>query len=87
MCNEKEDRSELEVAEFHPAYNIAKRIIQENIQDAHILLESMSSCAIEGNRLAEVCAGTLERILRGDPVGERYVMGLALMLLDMGDKL
>jgi hypothetical protein len=40
-------------------------------------LEAFSSCAIEGNRLGAVCVETLRRILSGEPVSDRYVLGLA----------
>lgn len=77
--------SELSVGENHPACEIAKRIVAERIAQmgGFILLESLSSCAIEGNRLAEVCAETLGRLMNGKPVGERYLMGLAIMLVEM----
>jgi hypothetical protein len=46
-------------------------------------LEALSSCAIGGNRLAEICSATLNRILRGEGVGERYILGLAWALRDL----
>jgi hypothetical protein len=46
-------------------------------------LESYSSCAIEGNRLAEICAETLDRLIHGQPVSDRYILGLAWNLRDM----
>lgn len=77
--------SELAPGENHPACEIAKRIVAERIAQmgGFILLESLSSCAIEGNRLSEICADTLDRVMTGKPVGERYLMGLALMLIEM----
>jgi hypothetical protein len=44
-------------------------------------MEAFSSCAIEGNRLGEVCSETLNRIMTGKPVSDRYVMGLAFALM------
>lgn len=41
------------------------------------LMESFSSCAIEGNRFAEVCGETLRRVMQREPVSDRYVLGLA----------
>ena len=38
--------------------------------------ESFNSNAIEGNRLAEVCAETLRRTMDGEPVSDRYLLGL-----------
>lgn len=48
--------------------------------------EAFASCGLSGNRMAEVCSGTLTRILRGDSVGERYVFGLAWAIRDMEEK-
>ena len=42
-----------------------------------IQLEAFSSCAIEGNRLAEICSETLDRLLKSEPVSDRYLLGLA----------
>lgn len=41
------------------------------------LAESFSSCAIDGNRFAEVCAETLRRVMNREPVSDRYILGLA----------
>ena len=43
-------------------------------------LGALSSCAIESNRLAEVCAETLRRVLHYEPVSDRYLLGLAWYL-------
>ena len=40
-------------------------------------LEAFSSCAIETNRLAEVCTRTLKRLMKNGPVFDRYLVGLA----------
>ena len=60
-----------------------ERLRAMSIENRMMLLESMSSAAIEGNRLAEVCAGTLDRIISGKPVGDRYVCGLGVLLMSM----
>ena len=41
------------------------------------LMESFASCAIDGNRFAEVCGETLRRVMTGEPVSDRYILGLA----------
>ena len=41
-----------------------------------IIQEALSSCAIEGNRTAEICGETLRRLLKGEPVSDRYLLGL-----------
>ena len=43
-------------------------------------LESLSSCAIENNRLAEILAETLHRVMTGEKVSDRYLLGLAWFL-------
>ena len=48
--------------------------------------DAFSSCAIEGNRLGEVCAETLRRIMRGEPVSDRYLLGLCWAIRDMEEK-
>ena len=42
--------------------------------------ESLASTAIEGNRLAEICLGTIERLEKGQPVSDRYLLGLCWFL-------
>ena len=56
------------------------------IHDVFILKEAMASCALSGNRTAEICLGTLNRLLNNEPVSDRYLMGLALFLLDYDQK-
>lgn len=41
-----------------------------------ILQEALSSCAISGSRTAEICGETLRRLLKGEPVSDRYLLGL-----------
>ena len=76
---DEETRGTLKVGEPHPMAQDAMRWIGENytIADLMMTMESLSSCAIENNRLAEICAETLDRILIGKPVSDRYLFGLA----------
>jgi hypothetical protein len=46
-------------------------------EELYVLLEALSSCAIEGNRVGEICGETLRRFLHGEGVSDRYVLGLA----------
>lgn len=43
--------------------------------------EAFCSCAIENNRLGEICAGTMDRLLKKEPVSDRYLLGLAFTIL------
>lgn len=72
---------ELVVGEFHPAASFAFRYIKSlPVEELMIWNEAFASNAIEGNRMAEICSETLNRILTGQPVSDRYVLGLAWML-------
>jgi len=72
------DKSTLELLEPHPCAKIAMEYIHTHTrEELSVLMESLASCAIEGNRLAEVCGGTLRRLFRGETVSDRYLLGLA----------
>ncbi len=74
----------LRLGEPHPSSRAALRYVCELGFARHvILLESFSSCAIDGNRMAEVCAETLRRVIHAEPVSDRYVLGLAWEIRDM----
>lgn len=75
---------ELNPNEPHPAAHDALAWIRTiPLSDLMRHLESFSSCALEDNRLAEVCAETLQRLLENKPVSDRYLLGLAWTLRDM----
>jgi hypothetical protein len=44
--------------------------------------EAIASTAISGNRLAEICNSTLDRLDKGEPVSDRYLLGLCWFLRD-----
>jgi len=81
------DRSTLLPTEPHPlaleAYNYISGI---GLTTLYTHLEALSSCAIEGNRMAEICAETLRRILYNEPVSDRYIMGLYVYFKMKGDQ-
>lgn len=71
-------RGELGAAEPHPAASLAVLWVKSLPLDVLAKWQAaLSSCAIEGNRLGEVCAETLRRLMNGEEVGDRYVLGLA----------
>lgn len=79
-----EDKTTLVGTEPHPAALFASDYIaQLGLAERMQWLEVFSSLAIEGNRLAEVCAGTLRRIMDREPVSDRYVLGLAWTIRNM----
>ncbi len=72
------ERGTLALAEPHPAYTTALEYLRSiPYAEMAVILESLASCAIEGNRLGEVCAETWRRLQAGEPVSDRYLMGLA----------
>lgn len=76
-----EERETLKAGEPHPsAYKAREFISRIPLKDLMMYQESFSSCALEDNRLAEVCSGTLHRLMNGLPVSDRYVLGLAWYL-------
>ena len=71
-------RGELAPAEPHPAaYEAKSWIAKQPPEELYKWREAFSSCAIEGNRLGEICAETLTRLLSSQPVSDRYLLGLA----------
>ena len=69
---------ELSINEYHPAADSAKAYISKlGAENIFMWKESFASSAIEGNRLAEICSETLERLTTGQPVSDRYLLGLA----------
>ena len=72
------DRGTLKETEPHPSAMSALEYLQSlSFTELSTWQESFSSCAIEGNRLAEVCSETLHRLMNKQPVSDRYVLGLA----------
>lgn len=83
----EEDRGTLKEDEPHPAAYLAKRYVHSfSIHELFGFLEAFSSCAIEGNRLGEICGETLRRILNSEPVSDRYMLGLAWAIKDIKER-
>lgn len=78
---------ELKRGEYHPAATSAMAYIRSlgYVKLAQVL-ESLASCAIEDNRLAEICGETLRRVIEGEPVSDRYLLGLAWVIKEMEDE-
>ncbi len=82
----EETRGTLAPTEPHPSAQFAINYIHKMLdQKLHRYSEAFASCAIESNRLGEVCAETLHRIMAGEPVSDRYLLGLAWAIRDMED--
>lgn len=78
----------LEPGEVHPAAHGAMRFVKEfmrcNPKRFLMLLESFASTALSGNRLGDICCETARRIMSGEPVSDRYLLGLAWTLREIG---
>lgn len=73
--------------EYHPAADSAKRYIASlGFEKIMQLQEAFASTTIEGNRLAEICSETLNRLTTGQPVSDRYLLGLAWTIKSMEDR-
>lgn len=77
-------RGTLSPGEPHPAAPFALSYIK-SLPAASLAAwqESLSSNAIGGNRTAEICSETLHRIMAGQPVSDRYLLGLAWTLREL----
>lgn len=80
----------LKEGEIHPAAHGAMQFVKAYmLSDLHRLMhirEGFASCALSGNRLADICGETLSRILDGKPVSDRYLLGLAWTLNTMDEE-
>jgi S-adenosylmethionine:diacylglycerol 3-amino-3-carboxypropyl transferase len=78
------NRGTLAIGEPHPAAFYARQYLASlSFEELSIYQESFASCAIEGNRMAEICSETLNRLLTGLPVSDRYILGLAWAIRDI----
>ena len=78
------NRGTLGDKEIHPAAESAMRYIKGLGYDKLVVYqEAFASCAIEGNRLGEICSETLSRIFSGSGVSDRYALGLAWAIKSM----
>ena len=69
---------ELTPGEPHPAALAAMAWLQNiPLPELFQWKETFASLAIDNNRLSEICLGTLDRLLSGKPVSDRYLLGLA----------
>lgn len=82
--SEREVFGTLKVGEPHPAFTSAlDYLIDLGLDGWCQWREVFASCALSDNRLAEICLGTLDRLLAGEPVSDRYLLGLAWTLREM----
>jgi len=77
----------LNPGEYHPAADPAMAYIREQLEDPEIFIfaKSMFDLSILGNRTCQICVETLRRIQSGEPVSDRYLLGLAWILKEYNE--
>lgn len=80
----QQPRGTLARGQIHPASQSAFAYVKSiPVAELAMWMEAFSSTAIEGNLLAEICGETLDRIMKGQAVSDRYVLGLAWAIKTM----
>ena len=83
------DEGTLTESEYHPAADPAMRWFTTYVQQHPVEYmqwkEALASSALSDNRLAEVCIGTMDRLAKGEPVSDRYLLGLCWTLRDLSE--
>ena len=85
MTTNTEERGTLRPGRPHPAARSALAWFRN--RPVSVLLqwqEAFASTALEGNFAAEVCGETLRRLLEGEPVSDRYLLGLVWVMREAG---
>ena len=73
------EEATLEVGEPHPmAFLIKQYIVNLPITD---LFQWKNAMGESDSRAAKICLSTLDRLLAGQPVSDRYIMGLGIYLM------
>lgn len=87
MTDQVQDNTTLGDKEPHPSARIAYVWFHESIVKDPMkyiqLKEAISSTALSGNRLAQICFGTMQRLEDGQPVSDRYLLGLCWFMRDL----
>lgn len=69
---------DLNPGEHHPsALDALAWVKAQGWADLCMWQEALSSCAISGNRNAELCSETLRRFMAGEGVGPQHILALA----------
>ena len=80
----------LREGEPHPAAYDAKTWLSDYLsadpRRTMLLAESFASVALSGNPTSELCSETLRRLLAGEPVSDRYLLGLAWTIRAMEEE-
>ena len=71
--------------EYHPSADSAMKWYQEWKTDYKrycMMKEAIASTALSGNRLSEILLATMDRLEKGEPVSDRYLLGLCWFLIN-----
>ena len=79
------DDPTLNKGEPHPSAVIAKDYLQTRLTPDIVEKILSISDNNDSNRLAKVCAGTVRRIQKGQPVSDRYLLGLFALVITVLD--
>ncbi len=70
--------------ESHPcSHQAVAFVLKHGLKALRGYLEAFYSVAMSGDRMAEICAETLRRVLDKEPVSDRYILGLAWAIREM----
>lgn len=76
----------LNPGEPHPASLSALHWLKSQPKEIiNLCVQSFAAASADGNRLGEVCFETMNRMLDGKPVSDRYLLGMAWAIRDCID--
>lgn len=82
-----EERGTIREDEYHPAADHAMAWFgkwkYEDFVRYNRVREAIASTALSGNRVAEICNSTLDRLESGQPVSDRYLLGLCWFIKEV----
>lgn len=80
------EEATLKEGEYHPSADSALAWLKVFMLKDPVrwltIKEAIASTALSGNRIAELCNSTINRLANGDPVSDRYLLGLAWFIRD-----
>ena len=72
---------------YHPAADGAMEYIKSiPTVELFMIAESFASTSLSGNKTSEICYETLDRLLKKEPVSDRYLLGLAWTIKRIRDE-
>ena len=72
--------------EYHGAADSAMAFWNNlSLEKKMMWIESFASTALSGNRTSEICMSTIHRLQAGEPVSDRYLLGLMWIIRDGED--